>query len=296
LPILRNIIKIEKPNILHAHYATSYGVLGALLKFKPFFLSVWGSDVYLFPNKSFIHKSILRYSLKNADVLLSTSCAMKKETFKYVDKNIKVIPFGVDIHKFRLLNDTIDNISNSVTIGTVKGLEKVYGIEYLIKGFKIVFDKNPEISLKLLIVGKGNQESLLKALVKNLNLENQVIFTGYIESSEIVKYHNSIDIEVFMSESESFGVSVIEASACENPVIVSNVGGLPKVVDNNNTGYIVKNKDFVQLSEKLQILLLDPNLRKKMGKKGRQLVKDKYNWENNVLAMSKVYENYKKGV
>lgn len=295
--IAKRVIKEEKPDIIHAHYATSYGVIGALIKGSiPLFLSVWGSDIYIFPKKSNLHKFILRFSLNKANKIFSTSYAMKEETLKYIDKNIDVIPFGIDIDKFHQIkkNDLlIDDLSGSIVIGTVKGLEKVYGIEYLIRAFEIIIENNQDLSIKLVIVGKGNEKKNLENLVKELKVEQYTIFTGYIDPSKVVEYHNLMDIEVFMSESESFGVSVLEASACEKPVIVSNVGGLPEVVEDSKTGFIVESRDYEKLADYLQLLIDNEEMRINIGKRGREMVIEKYIWINNAKEMSRIYESWK---
>ena len=294
--VIKKAMKEESPDIIHAHYATSYGVLGALSKGSiPFFLSVWGSDIYIFPKKSKLHKFILQFSLNKTNKIFSTSYSMKEETLKYIDKNIEVIPFGIDIEKFHQIkrNDfLIDDLRGSIVIGTVKGLEKVYGIEYLIRAFKIIIENNQELSIKLVIVGKGNEKNNLENLVNELKIEQYTIFTGYVDPSKVVEYHNLMDIEVFMSESESFGVSVLEASACEKPVIVSNVGGLPEVVEHNMTGFIVKSRDYEKLADYLQLLIDDEKMRIDMGKNGRKMVIEKYKWINNVKEMSNIYESW----
>ena len=100
VPKIRAAIREFKPDILHAHYASSYGLLGALSRFKPFVISAWGSDVYEFPNSSFIHRAILKFNLKKAERILSTSYAMKGELWKYTKKEIEVLPFGVDTDLF----------------------------------------------------------------------------------------------------------------------------------------------------------------------------------------------------
>ena len=97
---LKKILGIFQPDILHAHYATSYGLLGALSGFKPYILSVWGADVYEFPNKSKLHKRLFRYNLKKASVIMSTSYVMREEIKKYTSKEVVVTPFGVDVAKF----------------------------------------------------------------------------------------------------------------------------------------------------------------------------------------------------
>ena len=76
VPYIRKKIKEFKPDIVHSHYASSYGLLGALSSFHPFIVSVWGSDVYSFPDKSVLHRKVLEYVLKKADIICSTSHTM----------------------------------------------------------------------------------------------------------------------------------------------------------------------------------------------------------------------------
>lgn len=289
LPIIKNVIKKFNPHILHSHYASSYGLLGALSGFHPFIVSVWGSDVFSFPNKSILHKTILKYVLKKADVVTSTSLIMAKETMKYTNKNIKVIPFGVDLEVFTPMkvNNLFDE--KDIVIGTIKSLEEKYGIEYLIRAFKFLVDKYPHLPLKLLIVGGGSLENSLKNIVKKLGIENKTIFTGRVPFSEVPKYHNLLSVFVAISDSESFGVAVVEAMACEKPVVVSNVGGLPEVVENDITGFIVPPRNPEKTAEAIEKLILDEQLRLKMGKAGRERVIKLYDWNKNVEEMIKIY-------
>jgi L-malate glycosyltransferase len=290
---IKKLIKEFKPDILHAHYASSYGLIGALTSFHPFVTSVWGEDVYDFPNKSILHKSILKYNLKKADAILSTSFVMKNETKKYTNKEITVTPFGIDIDIFKPMNEPGLFDSNTIVIGTIKALEKKYGIEYLIKAFHTVKKRNTDKQLKLLIVGKGSQEHFLKQLVKNLDIENDVTFTGFIDHRDVPKYHNMLDIFVSVSidDSESFGVAILEAGACGKPVIVSDVGGLPEVVVNGETGFVVESKNSDAIASSICKLIDDPELRVSMGNNGRKRVQELYNWNDSVKIMISVYDS-----
>jgi len=102
-----------------------------------------------------------------------------------------------------------------------------------------------------------------------------------------------LDIAIYPSveDSESFGVAVLESSACEKPVIVSNVGGLPEVTVNGMTGYIVEPKNPEQLAKAIKKLLLDENVRKKMGKNGRKKVIEEFDWNNCVNKMVSEYKD-----
>lgn len=286
---IKKIVKNEKPDILHAHYASSFGLLGALCKFHPFIISVWGSDIFEFPHSSFIAKKILKYNLAKADYMMATSNALAQETKKYCTKNITVTPFGVDTDAFYInKNKKIFN-GEALVIGAIKTFEKVYGLEYLINAFAIVERKFPKIPLKLVLVGKGSCENEYRDLSKKLAIENKVIFPGYVNHTEIADYYNNLDIFVIPSVRESFGVSALEASACGLPVIATNTGGLPEVVINNVTGIIVPVEDSNAIADALEKLIVDKNLRESLGNKGRQFVVEQYSWNNCLEKMITSY-------
>ena len=99
-----------------------------------------------------------------------------------------------------------------------------------------------------------------------------------------------LNIAVFPSLEESFGVSVIEASACEKPVVVSDVGGLPEVVEDNVTGFVIPKKNVDLLTDRIEKLLLDSELRIKLGQNGREKVKREFEWEICVDKMIGIYK------
>jgi glycosyltransferase involved in cell wall biosynthesis len=290
LGALKKRIKSFKPDILHSHYVSSYGFLGALSGFHPFVSSVWGTDIYIFPNVSFLHKKELKYSLSKADFICSTSHALANETVSFINKEIRVVPFGVDLNEFKPTSTRLNSEGKDIVIGTVKRLEKESGIDNLMKAFSILVNTNADLSLKLLIVGGGSMERWLKNYAVELEIEALTIFTRMIAHNKVPEYHNMMDIEVYLSNYESFGVSVVEASACENPVVVSNVGGLPEVVDDNVTGFIIPAKDPQNAADALRRLTSNKELRIKFGKAGRERVKRLFNWNNNVDEMIRLYD------
>ncbi len=291
---LKKVIRDFKPDIVHAHYITSYGLLGVLANFHPLIISVWGSDIYNFPQHSFLHRAMIRFNLFKADKILSTSEVMKNETTKYTPKNIIVTPFGIDCSIFYPSKVQSMFNSNDIVIGTIKTLEKKYGIEYLIRAFKILKMKRESLPLKLLIVGKGSQENILKSLTIKLGIQDDTVFTGFINYDKVPEYHNMLDIGVFASieDSESFGVAVLEASACAKPVIVSNVGGLPEVVEDGKTGFVVEKQNPEILAKALLNLVDDEELRIQIGQNGRNKVILQYSWTESVNKMLAVYNSF----
>ena len=88
---VRALVRRIQPDILSVHYATSYGTLAALAGVHPYTLSVWGSDIYEFPRRGLLHKALLKFSLRKADLLFSTSRAMAREAVLYTDKTLSLI-------------------------------------------------------------------------------------------------------------------------------------------------------------------------------------------------------------
>ncbi len=292
LPGLKKLLKKLEPVILHSHFATSYGLLGALSRYKPFLLSVWGTDVYNFPQKNVINRRILEYNLSRGYKLFSTSQIMANETKKYTNKNIEVIHFGVDTEKFKPIPEKSLFDKDDIVIGSIKALENKYGIIELLDAFKTLKQKYQSLPLRLLLVGRGSLENEIKNILKQDNLSDYVTITGFIPPRDIVKYHNELDIMVAYStdDSESFGVSVIESSACAKPVVVSDKGGLPEVVENNKTGFVVPSKNQELLVQYLEKLILNPDLRNKFGKAGRERVIKYFSKEESLNKMIRNYE------
>lgn len=291
LPQLKKAYKTFKPDIVHAHYSTSYGLLGALLKHNPYLISVWGEDVFSFPRESKMKYILFKWILKKADYIFSTSEIMAVETSLYTDKKVEVVPFGVDMDFFKPIS-TVEKPKNDITIGIVKTLEPKYGIKYLIEAFDIIKKKYNSYKLKLIIVGSGSKEEELKQQVKNLGLENQIEFTGRVDHHKVPEYFNKMDIVVVPSvkRGESFGVAAVEASSCEKAVIVSNIGGLPEVIINNKTGLLSEPKNSQDIADKISFLIDQPEKRFEMGKAGRFNVEEKYKWEDNVRLMITHYK------
>ena len=287
---LKASIKIFKPNILHAHYATSYGLIGALSGFHPYVISAWGTDVMKFPQQNFINKAILKYNLQKADAICATSTTIQNYLLPVTSKKVNVIPFGVNIIEFCKKEVTNLFDKNTFVIGSIKPLEELYNIDVLIQSFSIIKLKYPTKNIKLLIIGEGLQEINLKKLVASLQLTNDVVFTGRVAFNQIPMYFNMLDILANISDYESFGVSVIEAMACEKPVIATNTGGLKEIIENSTFGSLVEVGNIEQTANEIEKYLLDENLKQTVGKAAREKVIKKYNWEDNINQMMCEYE------
>lgn len=301
---LRKLYKEIKPDVINVHYASGYGTLVRRAKIKPVLLSVWGSDVYDFPNESKLKKKILQKNVMFADEIASTSNVMAKELKRQIPtlkKDIYITPFGVDIEKFKKLE--VKREGNDFNIGNIKKLEKKYGIEYLILGVEKLIrklekegDNKTSKAIKLYIYGDGSQKQELDDMILEHGLENNIFLMGRIANDLVPEKLSQLDVFCAPSilNSESFGVAVVEAMACEVPVIASNVDGFTEVMVKNETGYIIEKKNSDKIAEALEKLLKDKEQRIKFGKNGRKRVIENYNWEDNVKKMEEIYTRMEK--
>lgn len=283
-PAVRRRLVENPPDVLNAHFASGYGLLARLAGFHPLAMSVWGSDVYEFPERTPLHAWLLRGNLRAADEILSTSEAMARRTNELVPhERILVTPFGIDTERFQpRANDAATKGRNEIVVGTVKTLASTYGIDILLQAFArlrstLSLDR-PEVAsrLRLTIFGGGPDRADLEDLATELGIDAVTTFPGKIPHESVPSALHQIDVFVAASRRESFGVAILEASACGIPVIVSDVGGLPEVVRDGITGFVVPRESPEAVAEALGRLVVDPALRARMGSAGREHVLETY--------------------
>ncbi len=294
---LRRLLRSFKPDLLNAHYASGYGTTAALARFRPWLLSVWGSDVYDFPYEGRLKGAWLRHNLRRADRIASTSEAMAAQVRELIAPRdaIAITPFGIDTARFAPVTSAHLREGGFV-IGTVKTLAPKYGIDVLIRAhaaFAATLPEHARRGAMLVIVGDGPQRAELEELAAALGTAAQVRFVGAVAHAEVPAWLNRFDVYVAASrlDSESFGVAVLEASACAVPVVVSDAGGLPEVVVHGVTGLIVPRDDVTALAAALGQLAASASLRERLGLAGRQRVLQHYEWSRCVDRMLACYRD-----
>lgn len=269
---IRKIIQEIQPDVINVHYATSYGIAMALSGVKGYALSVWGSDIYDFPRRSVLHKSLLQFALKKAGTLFSTSQAMVDEAKKYTSRPFEITPFGVNMELFA--PEKRNRTDEDFIIGTVKALFDKYGIADLLRATAIL--KKKGIPVQLRIAGKGPQETEYRVLAVELGIDSITDWLGQIPQEQVAIEWANMDVAVIPStlESESFGVSAVEAQACGTAVIISDIPGLKETA--GKTGIVVPRMNPEAIAEAIVKLYENPELRKRMEKTGRENVMENY--------------------
>ena len=295
---LRKLARAIRPDILNAHFASGYGTTGRLTNWHPYLLSIWGSDVYSFPDRSPVHRRLVEKNLMAADMIASTSHAMADRARAIAPGlgEIPITPFGIDLATFSAVPALSAGSKDALVIGTVKAMNGTYGIDTLIEAFAQLIEKlfaggHPladRITLRL--VGDGPQTSALQSLVGRLGLAERVTFVGAVPHAEVPAELAKLDVYVALSRQESFGVAVLEAGAAGRPLVVSDAGGLPEVVRNGITGIVVPKDDPAAAAGALLDLVMDPSKRIALGEAARRHVQEYYAWERCVEKMLSVYE------
>ena len=300
-PKVSRLLKIIKPDIISAHYASGYGTTARLVNHRPWVLSVWGSDVYDFPHKTPLHKLLIKMNLRAASRVASTSHCMADETSKLCPEldDIAITPFGVDMAAYAGIKSVMAEQRKKIVIGTVKLMKVKYGVDTLIQAFALLHESlqrkpgsvAPEIELRL--VGDGEQTPELQALAMRLGIADKVTFVGRVPHNLVPQELAKLDIYVALSrmDSESFGVAIIEAGAAGRPVVVSDAGGLPEVTLDGVTGFVVPRENPAAAAAAIERLVLDAHLRNQMGKAAQAHVSDQYSWDACIQTMLAFYEN-----
>ncbi|MCK5548529.1 MAG: glycosyltransferase [Thermoplasmata archaeon] len=282
----RKLVKMIRPDIVHAHYVFGYGFFAAFSGFHPLVISALGSDILIDAKGSTFKRIVSRYALRRADAVTTTSRFIAGNVRSVHDASIHIVPYGVDLNLF--FPKRKKRVMGAQVIGFVKALERVYGCKYLIGALPDILEKHPD--LKVYIIGDGSHMDDLKGLVRNLDLDTTVQFKGMVPHEDIPRYLDEMDVFVMPSLSEGFGVSALEAQAMGVPVVATNVGGIPEVVEDGVSGILVEPRSHREIAEAVVKLLNDEKLRIRMGEKGRESVQKKYDWSENTKDMGKLYK------
>jgi len=296
------ICKKEKIDVLFSHWIFPCGLIGLIaakiLKVKPI-LKIYGTDLVFM--KKFKLTWLGRWILNSYPNIVANSEYTKKVASSFAIKDvekIKVIPEGVYPPK-NIGNEELDElrrklgINNEKIIFSVHRLIPLKGTEYIIKSASLVVKAHPNV--KFIIGGEGPMRTELESLIEELNLEDNVILTGFIPEERLPLYYALCDIYVISSikdkegNTEGLGVPVIEAMSYGKPVIGFDVGGPKYTIQDGINGFSVKEKDWKVMGEKILGLLKSEELREKFGEKGRRIYYEEYTWDKVVEEFVKIF-------
>jgi len=258
---LKEVIKQREPDILHAHYAGTWGLMGALTGFHPLIVTIHGSEVLL--TKGW-RKRLVRWVLKKADTITTDgNHVLDKITgaWKISSDKVKRINFGVDVDKFR----RPEGFEVPVNVVAVRvGPDKLYDIETVEKARKIVDEKMPGIEWRFLdgIAPEDMPEAL---------------------------YSSTVYVSAATSDA-GLASTTAEAMSCEVPVIVTNVGDNARWVEESVNGFLFHPGDYQTLANRIWFTLRDRAIQRCYGERARKIICDKNNYFAEMAKMETIYK------
>lgn len=263
---LVDVVKKEQLDVIHVHYAIPHASSAYMAKkilisegiYIPTVTTLHGTDITLV-GKNAAYEPAVTFAINKSDCVTAVSKSLKDDTIESfnVEKDIEVIPNFIDFKRFKKVNK--DHFKRAISpnnekiLTHVSNFRKVKRVEDTIQIIKSV---NQAMPSKLLLIGDGPERQNIERLCQELHVEDRVLFLG--KQDAIVELLSISDLFIMPSGNESFGLSALEAMACEVPIISSNVGGLPEVNLHEETGYLSDVGDVDDMSKNAIALLNNP--------------------------------------
>lgn len=289
---IRKTIKHLKPDIIHVH-GTRAGILGRLAAIG-FNIPVIYTE-HLWTKQFRMQSRILNFfhyfanwfldmfTTQNIAVSQSVKDFLVSSNLSRADK-VQVIYNGIEPTH---LEAKVFRNSREFLIATVGTLNPQKGMQYLIRALPLINKEFPGVQLE--IIGDGSYKRKLVNEVKRLKLKSDVKFTGFVPNVD--KYLTRFDLYVQPSLSESFGLAIVQAMSVGLPIVATNTGGIPEVVTEGKSGFLVPSEDPKALAAAILELLRHPSLARKMGQMARKEARLKFNVADMINELEKTYES-----
>lgn len=294
-------IKKGKYDIVHCHGARA-NFMAFLLKlfYKIPSVTTVHSDYKLdFQDnryKDLVYTKINTLALKFIDYYIGVSDSFRNMLIDrgFDSDKIFTVYNGIEMNLMKELTNPVEffkryNITSdkdTILIGTLARLHPVKGVDVLIRGAKKVLDQRQNV--KFLIGGDGTEAPILKELAKELGIEKNVYFLGFV--NEPSSFFNAIDVNTVTSHSESFPYVIMEGGAFRKTIVASNVGGIGDIVIEGKTGFLFEDGDHEKLAAQLIKLIDDADLRRKLGENLYNSVKKNYSAESMANKHISIYK------
>jgi glycosyltransferase involved in cell wall biosynthesis len=299
---IKRIIKDLDPDIVNGHLPVPYmaDVAARECSGHPFVLTYHNDAVGITPFTKLLVRSYYdilgKGTIRRASRIITTSqrYAELSPYLKRFSQKIAVVPPGVDLATFNpnvysgFLKDTY-SLEGSIIlfVGQLSKTHRHKGLSILIRALRHL-----DPSTTLVVVGGGNWFSHYKADAENAGVADRVVFAGIISEEELPLYYRGADLTVLptYTDAEGFGMVLAEANACGRPVIGTNVGGIPSLIQDQHNGLLVEPGDLRGLVQAISIVLSDGKLAKTLGQNGFEKIRSGFTWDHAVSRTMKVYD------
>ncbi len=278
----------RRADVVNAHWLIPQGfvaVVAKMLTGTKVVVTVHGGDV--FSLNGALMRRVKRFVLTRADAVVVNSNATHDACVELYDgRDYPIIPMGVDTDRFRpgprspelVAKHSLDRF----TVLFVGRLTEDKGVMDLLRALAAF--KAAGADFRALVIGAGDQAPELEQYVVDKGLAEQVLFPGWVDSSDLPSYYNSADVLVGPSVvgrngwQEALGLVFVEALASGLPVVATRTGGIGDVVQDGVTGFLVEQRSPEQILDRLCALYRDPDLRLRMSRNGRATIEERFAW------------------
>jgi len=298
----QSVLKSQPLDLIHAHFAIDglYALKLAQKKGIPLVTTLHGFDVTV-SNKdllasrspAWINYLLHQHKVKSqGDKFICVSDFIARQALQHGFPESKIIQhyIGIDVNKYQPRAKEDDQ---GIILHVARLVEKK-GTAVLINAVKQVKVSNPDV--KLVIIGEGPLLDGLKAQVTSLGLDQTVTFTGALPHVDVMAWMRKASMLVLPSitaktgDAEGLGMVLLEAAVTGVPVIGTQHGGIPEAIIDEQTGFLVKERDDKQLAERISFLMKDEHKRFEMGKNARIFISEKFNLSKQTIKLEKIYQ------
>lgn len=284
---VKKLLKQISPDIINAHYITSYGFIGALAGYTPLVLSAWGSDILVTPKENILYKSITKYALNKADLITSDSEYMTNEIRKLTDRKTITVPMGVE--KSLCMLDRKES-ENEIRILSLRSIDKNSNIDLIIKAFSIFINKHNFKNAKLIIVNDGPEIENIKRQILEEKIEKYVDVKGFVSRNELLDLLLTSNMYISIPTSDSTSVTLLEAMACGIMNIVSDIPANTEWIENGVNGIIIKDKSPENIALSIKNAMGDSQLKQNCINLNRDIITKRAIWDDNMGQIELEYE------
>lgn len=284
---VRQILESLRPEIVHGHYVTSYGLWAAASGVRPLVLTAWGSDVLVTPRRSMAMHLLTGYVLRRADLITADSLDMLDEIRNYRPRaRLEQIQWGVDLDLFR--PEPRGRGDGVFHIVSLRMLEPNYNIDIILSAFSVLRMRHPDIKACLHVLGDGSLEGSLRDQVTRLGIADDVIFHGRINEAGLVDVLKGAQVSVTVPSHDATAMSLLESMAVGLPVVVSDLPANRQWVDKSG-GFVIPVGDAEGIALAFEALLYDQNMGPAMGRRNRAVVVQKASRRSEMDRMADLY-------
>lgn len=292
---MAEVVNREKLDLLHVHYAIPHAVCAILARQMSdhplrIITTLHGTDITVLGYDPSL-ADVIKFGIEKSDLVTAVSNSLIEQTYELINPNktIETVYNFIDDRVYQksdashLKEEFMIKAEEKVIIH-VSNFRQVKRVPDVVKTFAKIAESLPA---KLLLVGDGPEVGKVCNLVNKLGLHDRVLFLGKQDNLE--ELYSMSDLMLLLSEKESFGLVILEAMACGVPCIGTNVGGIPEVIDDGNTGYICELGDIETIAAKSTALLSNPSLHQQFSEQAVMTVKSKFRAETIVRQYEQLY-------